>query len=115
MAMMLSPKFIKLVRKDGLMRTWMRGHKAIRETQYTGGHGDAVKCVGQDQFGNRYYEDFDVDHPHHRRWVEYADHYWNIGITTDRIPPGWNGWLSSTYDEPPTVDLCLQQGNGAFC
>ena len=59
--MMLTPKFIKLVKKDGFMRTWQRGHKAIRNTQLLGGHADAVKCVGQDQFGNRYYEDFDVD------------------------------------------------------
>ena len=59
--MMMSNKFITLVRKDGLMKTWQRGHKAVRDTQQTGGLVDAVKCVGQDQFGNKYYEDFDVD------------------------------------------------------
>ena len=41
--MMLTPKFIKLVKKDGFMRTWQRGHKAIRNTQLLGGHADAVK------------------------------------------------------------------------
>ena len=104
--MMFSPKFAKLIKKDGWLRTYQRGHKAIRNTQNTGGHADAVKCVGQDQFGNRYYEDFDVDHHHQRRWVEYADHFLNIGITTDRIPPGWNGWMSHTYDDVPTVSDC---------
>ena len=58
---MFTTKFTKLIKKDGFIRTWQRGHKAIRDNQYTGGHADAVECVGQDQFGNRYYEDFDVD------------------------------------------------------
>lgn len=26
-----------------------------------GGRKELVKCVGQDQFGNRYYEDFDLE------------------------------------------------------
>lgn len=59
--MTLSPKFIKLVKKDGIIKTLQRGHKAIRDTQQTGGLVDAVKCVGQDQFGNKYYQDFEVD------------------------------------------------------
>ena len=58
---MFSPKFLRLVKKDGWMKPWMRGHKAIRDTQQTGGLIDAVECVGQDQYGNRYFEDFDVD------------------------------------------------------
>jgi hypothetical protein len=46
---------------------------------------------------------FLLDH-HNRRWVEYADHFMNIGIATDRLPPGWSGWLSHTYDDIPSVD-----------
>lgn len=44
-----------------------------------------------------------LDH-HNRRWVEYADHFMNLGIATDRVPPGWSGWLSHTYDDAPTVN-----------
>ena len=58
---MLTPKFWKLVRRDGFLRTYVRGHKTVRNDQYIGGHEDAVVCVGQDQFGNQYYEDFGVD------------------------------------------------------
>jgi len=58
---MLTPKFWKLVKRDGFLRTYIRGHKTIRNDQYLGGHEDATKCVGQDQFGNRYFEDFGVD------------------------------------------------------
>ena len=58
---MLTSKFFKLVRKDGFLRTYLRGHKTIRNDQYLGGHIDAVKCVGQDHYGNRYFEDFGVD------------------------------------------------------
>lgn len=57
---MLGPKFIKLVKKDGFIRTYQRAHKAVRDNQHLGGLVDAVQCVGQDQFGNRYYEDFTV-------------------------------------------------------
>ena len=58
---MLSPKFWALVKKDGFMRTYTRMHAASRHSHYAGGNHAAVKCVGQDEFGNKYYEDWDVD------------------------------------------------------
>lgn len=48
------------MKKDGFLRTYIRNHQTSRHAQYAGGHAGAVKCVGQDEFGNRYYEDFDV-------------------------------------------------------
>lgn len=98
----LTPKFWTLVRKEGFIRTYIRGHKAERGSQYIGGHEGPVKCVGQDEFGNRYFEDFAVDHRWNRRWVEYANHFYLCGIGTDRVPPPWNGWLSYTYSDVPT-------------
>mmetsp|Transcript_41318 Transcript_41318/g.47980 ORF Transcript_41318/g.47980 Transcript_41318/m.47980 type:complete len:190 (-) Transcript_41318:202-771(-) len=98
---MLSPKFFKSFGKEGFIKTYMRGHKACRRSHDVGGRTDLVRCVGQDQFGNRYYEDFDVDHKWNRRWVEYSDHFIRIGIGGDRVPPGWHGWLSHMFDDIP--------------
>jgi NADH:ubiquinone oxidoreductase subunit len=40
------------------VRTLLRG-KPYRPTHEKGGFGDeAVRCVGQDEFGNKYFEDF---------------------------------------------------------
>lgn len=58
---MLTPKFWKSISSVGYVRTKQRAGKANRNTQYLGGHEDLVKCKGQDEFGNRYYEDFTVD------------------------------------------------------
>ena len=53
-------KFWKLVKKDGFLQTYTRGHKAIMHAHSVGGYGDNAKYVGRDQFGNKYYEDFDA-------------------------------------------------------
>jgi len=63
---MLAPKFWKLVKRDGFLRTYIRGHKTVRNDQYLGGHEGPVECVGQDQFGNSYFEDFAVDREFNR-------------------------------------------------
>lgn len=113
---MFSPKFAKLVKKDGLWKTWQRGHKAIRNTQNTGRPvltevdtwmqssvwARISSATGTTRTSMLTVHSFEIDH-HQRRWVEYADHFMFIGITTDRIPPGWNGWMSGTYDDPPVV------------
>jgi len=57
---MLTPKFWKLVKKEGFLRTYIREHQTSRHAHYAGGHVGVVRCVGQDEFGNKYYEDFDV-------------------------------------------------------
>ena len=49
---MMTSKFWKLVKKDGFIRTHQRGHKAVRTVANQGGFAGAVKCVGQDQYGN---------------------------------------------------------------
>ncbi|MBV8976231.1 MAG: NADH:ubiquinone oxidoreductase subunit NDUFA12 [Alphaproteobacteria bacterium] len=59
-----------------LLTTWLTGH-----------------LVGDDQFGNRYYQSSDGK----RRWVIY-----NGTVEASRVPPDWHGWLHHTYAEPPT-------------
>jgi NADH:ubiquinone oxidoreductase subunit len=54
-----------------------------------GGHESLVREVGMDQYGNKYFEDWDVATKNQRRWVEYKDYFLRIGINGDRTPPGW--------------------------
>jgi len=105
---LLTVKFWKSVKKDGFLRTYVRGHRAVRHAHLIGGRKGLVESKGQDQFGNRYYEDFDVDFRNNRRWVEYADYFLPIGIGGDRVPPGWHGWMSYQYDDTPTEELFVK-------
>ena len=61
-----------------------------------------VGCVGQDDFGNTYYEARDdkdsYDVGRKRRWVIY-----NGYAEASKVPPDWHGWLRYTFDEPPTI------------
>ncbi len=57
---MMTPKFWRLVKKDGFLRTYIRPHQGSRHAHYAGGHAGAVKMVGQDEFGNKYFEDFEI-------------------------------------------------------
>lgn len=54
--------------------------------------------VGEDEYGNRYYEDrkASVD-GRHRRYVIYK------GLAEpSKVPADWHGWLHYTFAEPPT-------------
>lgn len=56
--------------------------------------------VGQDEFGNRYFEAKDLSHSYDgrkRRWVIY-DGY----ADASKVPAEWFSWLHHTVDEPPT-------------
>jgi NADH:ubiquinone oxidoreductase subunit len=59
------------------------------------------RFVGQDDFGNRYYEARDdrdsYDRGRKRRWVVYQGY-----ADASKVPPDWHGWLHYTFDEPPT-------------
>ena len=99
---MLTQKFWRSIAKDGLIRTYQRAHKLSSNKQYIVGHEGLVKCVGMDEFGNKYYEDLSVDHRYHRRWVEYAEHTRTWHMTQDLLPPDWTGWLSGTYEDAPS-------------
>ncbi len=55
---MLSPKFWQLYRKEGLMRTILRGKMYKMTHEKAGFNDEVVPLVGTDCYGNRYYEDF---------------------------------------------------------
>lgn len=40
--------------------TYNRGHKAVMNSHSVGGNSERTKFMGQDQYGNKYYEDFDA-------------------------------------------------------
>lgn len=86
---LLSSKFWLAVKKEGALKAYIRGHRAIRSSHMIGGHESLVREVGMDQYGNKYFEDWDVATKNQRRWVEYKDYFLRIGINGDRTPPGW--------------------------
>ena len=101
---MLGPKFWRLYRKEGLMRALLRG-KPYRPTHEKAGFGDeVVPMVGMDEFGNRYYEDFNHLGKNQRRWVEYADTGKLFPTQVKKISPAWHGWVHYMYDDPPRED-----------
>lgn len=52
--------------------------------------------VGQDQFGNKYYEERKAGGGvRRRRWVIYQDE-----PEASRVPPEWHGWLHYTMPQP---------------
>lgn len=55
--------------------------------------------VGQDEFGNRYFEERRASlEGRKRRYVIYS------GLSeASAVPPDWHGWMHHTLDEPPTV------------
>jgi NADH:ubiquinone oxidoreductase subunit len=57
--------------------------------------------VGQDEFGNRYYEAKDTKDSYDgrkRRWVTFKGY-----ADASKVPAEWHGWLHHTFDEPPTT------------
>ena len=84
---MMSPKFWHIYRREGLVRTLLRA-KPYKYSHEKAGWKEVVPLVGQDEFGNRYYEDFDHHNFNNRRWVEYAD-YGKWHVTPKNIAPGW--------------------------
>ena len=58
------------------------------------------ELVGEDEFGNRYYETVDQKYAYdgrNRRFVIY-----NGYAEASTVPPDWHGWLHHTFTEPPT-------------
>ncbi|MBX3529765.1 MAG: NADH:ubiquinone oxidoreductase subunit NDUFA12 [Rhizobiaceae bacterium] len=57
------------------------------------------KRVGEDQFGNVYYEGGKGVDGRPRRWVIYRDL-----AEASSIPPGWHGWMHHRVDTPPSAE-----------
>ncbi|MEO0399689.1 MAG: NADH:ubiquinone oxidoreductase subunit NDUFA12 [Pseudomonadota bacterium] len=66
----------------------------------------SAKEVGQDEQGNRYFEEPDpsASDGRTRRWVVYH------GLAeASRVPADWHGWLHHTFDTPPSEEPLLRQ------
>lgn len=74
------------------MFTWWNG-STIGTDVFTRRFG---KKVGEDQFGNVYYEGGMSTFGLPRRWVIY-----NGYADASAIPPGWHGWMHHRTDAPP--------------
>ncbi|WP_175869477.1 NADH:ubiquinone oxidoreductase subunit NDUFA12 [Bartonella gabonensis] len=57
------------------------------------------KRIGEDQFGNIYYEGGHHKDGYPHRWVIYKDY-----SEPSTIPPGWHGWIHHRFDNPPTQE-----------
>lgn len=58
-----------------------------------------ARRIGEDEFGNRYYEDRRISlEGRRRRYVVY-----NGYADASRVPSDWHGWLHHTFDDPPGV------------
>ncbi|MCT8989387.1 NADH:ubiquinone oxidoreductase subunit NDUFA12 [Chelativorans sp. SCAU2101] len=55
--------------------------------------------VGEDEFGNVYYQGGTDSEGRTRRWVIY-----NGYSEASMVPPGWHGWLHHKVDRPPTEE-----------
>ncbi|WP_332066157.1 NADH:ubiquinone oxidoreductase subunit NDUFA12 [Bartonella sp. CB189] len=75
--------------------TWWNGSTVSTRffTWYKG------KRVGEDQFGNVYYEGGYHKDGYPRRWVIYKGY-----SEASTIPPGWHGWIHHRYNRPPTQE-----------
>ncbi|WP_455477374.1 NADH:ubiquinone oxidoreductase subunit NDUFA12 [Bartonella sp. B41] len=75
--------------------TWWNGN-TINTRFFTWRNG---RRVGEDQFGNVYYEGGCHKDGYLRRWVIYKGY-----SEASTIPPGWHGWIHHRYDVPPTQE-----------
>jgi len=54
--------------------------------------------VGEDEYGNTYYEEKGEGYDgRKRRWVTYSGY-----ADASRVPPEWHGWMHHMYDLPPS-------------
>ncbi|WP_137133053.1 NADH:ubiquinone oxidoreductase subunit NDUFA12 [Rhizobium sp. FY34] len=60
--------------------------------------------VGEDQFGNVYYEGPMASYGLQRRWVIYKGY-----AEASAIPPGWHGWMHHRTDTPPTKETYVER------
>ncbi|MBC6440372.1 MAG: NADH:ubiquinone oxidoreductase subunit NDUFA12 [Rhodospirillales bacterium] len=59
--------------------------------------------VGEDEFGNRYYQEKGrAEGRWRRRWVVYKGR-----PEASKVPPDWHAWLHRTINEPPSASPLL--------
>mmetsp|Transcript_18038 Transcript_18038/g.31322 ORF Transcript_18038/g.31322 Transcript_18038/m.31322 type:complete len:171 (+) Transcript_18038:107-619(+) len=64
--------------------------------------GSHKYLVGEDEFGNRYFENNSEWYGRHR-WVEYFEER-HVAFDSVKVPPQWHAWISYVIDETPSKD-----------
>ncbi|XP_011169536.1 NADH dehydrogenase [ubiquinone] 1 alpha subcomplex subunit 12 [Solenopsis invicta] len=100
----MAAKLLGLDKAATLLRT-VRDHGGIIGSIKTLFRVDELKSgtlVGEDKYGNRYYEN-NAHFVGRNRWIIYAD---KVGLNYDgsQVPAEWYGWLHYKTDLPPHKD-----------
>ncbi|VDK80050.1 unnamed protein product [Litomosoides sigmodontis] len=85
-------KFFRIVKGCGGWIGFMKKRYLMDDTRIG-------KFMGEDKFGNKYYEDNSYFMPRNR-WVEYPEHVW-LEYDASQIPAEWHMWLHHMTDETP--------------
>ncbi|KAK0397919.1 hypothetical protein QR680_002338 [Steinernema hermaphroditum] len=85
-------KFGQVVKQIG-------GVRAVLKQRYMMDVTRAGTLVGEDKFGNKYFEDNSFFMPRNR-WVQYPDRVW-LDYDASQIPPEWHRWLHHISNETP--------------
>ncbi|CAI5449474.1 unnamed protein product [Caenorhabditis angaria] len=93
-------KFQQIVKEIGGVRAVLRKRYLMDVTR-------VGTLVGNDKYGNRYYENNEYFVPRNR-WVEFPDKVW-LDYDASQVPPEWHSWLHHITDSPPTVQEPLTQ------
>lgn len=80
-----------------LSKFWQVGPKEYLRQLNRIGDTKVGTLIGQDSFGNKYYENLQDEIIMRTRWVEFNNWYANM----DRVEPGWRAWLTYTVDSAP--------------
>ncbi|VDN59423.1 unnamed protein product [Dracunculus medinensis] len=93
-------RFMKIIKELGGIRATLKKRYLMDETR-------SGTFVGEDKFGNRYYEDKSYNVPR-SRWVEYPEYRW-LEYDASQIPPEWHHWLHHMTDKTPVQNPPVQR------
>ncbi|KAJ6627493.1 NDUFA12-domain-containing protein [Mycena sp. CBHHK59/15] len=90
-------RYLRSIYRVGLREWW-------RQMQYIG-DAKSGRLVGMDQFGNRYFENYNAEEevPGRQRWVDLAQHHYHAS----QVPPEWHSWISHIRKDPPNEDAVV--------
>ncbi|GMS95817.1 hypothetical protein PENTCL1PPCAC_17992, partial [Pristionchus entomophagus] len=78
------------------------GIRAVLKQRYLMDVTRTGTLVGEDKFGNKYFEDNSYFMPRNR-WVVYPERVW-LDYDATQVPPEWHRWLHHIGDETPTTN-----------
>eukprot|EP00245_Coleochaete_scutata_P001815 TRINITY_DN12265_c0_g1_i1.p1 TRINITY_DN12265_c0_g1~~TRINITY_DN12265_c0_g1_i1.p1 ORF type:complete len:153 (+),score=25.73 TRINITY_DN12265_c0_g1_i1:115-573(+) len=85
---------IKKIASEGWLWSILDGNLLQTKMRQLGG----AKLVGEDKFGNKYYENMANTQYGRHRWVEFGS---KTDYNASSVPPEWHGWLHHITDNTP--------------